>query len=139
MLALITEVIEESSNVKFGPELYCGPKKVACDVIGGFVDRVEAMVDDLESVEAARYPEVTVVQGDSRYLCKALGRDKAGAVAAVICSPPYPAEHDYTRNTRLELAFLIMLPIEPHFNRSSAQCFVVTPRASTKATGTAEL
>jgi hypothetical protein len=24
----------------------------------------------------------------------------------VICSPPYPAEHDYTRNSRLELAFL---------------------------------
>ena len=24
----------------------------------------------------------------------------------VICSPPYPTEHDYTRNSRLELAFL---------------------------------
>jgi len=26
--------------------------------------------------------------------------------SAGICSPPYPTEHDYTRNSRLELAFL---------------------------------
>jgi hypothetical protein len=105
MLALISEVVEESSNIKFGPELYCGPKKNASDVIEGFVDRVEAMEDDIASLDTG-YPEATVIHGDSRFVSASLRREKIGPIAAVICSPPYPAEHDYTRNTRLELAFL---------------------------------
>ena len=105
MLALISEVVEESSNIKFGPELYCGPKKTASNVIEGFAHRVEAMEDDIASLDAV-YPEATVNHGDSRYLSKSLQRERIGPLAAVICSPPYPAEHDYTRNTRLELAFL---------------------------------
>jgi len=46
-----------------------------------------------------------VLLGDSRK-CRAVFARRRVAFSAVICSPPYPAEHDYTRNARLELAFL---------------------------------
>ena len=29
-----------------------------------------------------------------------------GGFSGVVCSPPYPTEHDYTRNSRLELALM---------------------------------
>src|SRR5207244_7371164 len=48
---------------------------------------------------------VAVMQGDARD-CGNVLRASAGAFTAAISSPPYPTEHDYTRNTRLELAFL---------------------------------
>jgi hypothetical protein len=105
MLALIAEVVEGASNVKFGPELYCGPAKRDWDVFGMFASRVRAMGSDLK-IAPATAAEAKVFQGDSRDLHTALrgyGRKKFGTV---ISSPPYPAEHDYTRNARLELAFL---------------------------------
>jgi hypothetical protein len=47
-----------------------------------------------------------VFRGDSRSCAELLSRNGYRRFHAVICSPPYPAEHDYTRNSRLELAFL---------------------------------
>lgn len=103
LLALITEVVENSSNVKFGPELYCGPRKNVCDVLHGFAERVENMAFDLHALSNVPCGTATVTQGDARVIGKIFTRQK---FSAVICSPPYPAEHDYTRNARLELAFL---------------------------------
>jgi hypothetical protein len=94
----------DASNVKFGPELYCGPAKVDSPVLKGFESRVAQMASDLDLVADLKKPQVTVCQGDSRSCHKVLGRTRR--YHAVICSPPYPTEHDYTRNTRLELAFL---------------------------------
>jgi DNA modification methylase len=106
MLALITEIIEEAANVKFGPELYCGPPRMKSDVLGGFVDRAESMIDDVHFMDAVSAVETTVFCGDSRNLVDLLPKSSKMSIAAIICSPPYPAEHDYTRNARLELAFL---------------------------------
>jgi hypothetical protein len=105
LLALISEVTFSASNVKFGPELYCGPTKRGVNVHGGFRHRVEKMCSDLNAIDGA-YPfaAVNVILGDSRDL-KGAGLRSASFDAA-ICSPPYPAEHDYTRISRLELAFL---------------------------------
>jgi hypothetical protein len=41
MLALLSEVVQDASNVKFGPELYCSKKKEDADVLGGFEARVK--------------------------------------------------------------------------------------------------
>lgn len=106
MLALIAEVINSASNVKFGPELYCGPAKVDSDVFSGFVERIRFIAKDLDSVAALSYGNAKVFQGDARECYNLLRNAAPGPYAAVICSPPYPAEHDYTRNSRLELAFL---------------------------------
>jgi len=105
LLALIAEVVGVSSNVKFGPELYCGPRKKDSDVLEGFARRVELMASDIEKVRELPASFVSVIQGDARECGTILAKSK-GAFAAAISSPPYPTEHDYTRNTRLELAFL---------------------------------
>ena len=110
MLALVAEVTAGASNIKFGPELYCGPSKENHDVLDGFLARIETMASDLATVADVARSEVSVVQGDSRN-CGALPQvSKRAPYAAIICSPPYPAEHDYTRNSRLELAFLDHVP-----------------------------
>jgi hypothetical protein len=105
MLALISEVVDGASNVKFGPELYCGPPKEDADVVGGFSARVEDMARDLTVVRGIK-PSIRVISGDARRGADLRAAARSADFDAVICSPPYPAEHDYTRNSRLELAFL---------------------------------
>ncbi len=107
-LALMAEVVTGASNVKFGPELYCGPAKQDADVYGGFETRVQAMAKDLGAVSARPRGAARILEGDARDLSPVLGANRTNHAlySAVICSPPYPAEHDYTRNARLELAFL---------------------------------
>jgi SAM-dependent methyltransferase len=105
-LALIAEVVYGVSNVKFGPELYCVKKRRDADVYSGFQTRVLEMAADLDAVTSLRPGAVEVFQGDSRDCYQLLRPEISGRFSAAICSPPYPTEHDYTRNTRLELAFL---------------------------------
>jgi hypothetical protein len=105
MLALVAEVVGGASNVKFGPELYCGPAKLDRDVFGAFEDRVMAMSADLDIARSVT-TDAKVFLGDARDLQSALQGYGRKRFSAVVSSPPYPAEHDYTRNARLELAFL---------------------------------
>jgi hypothetical protein len=106
-LALLSEVVNGASNVKFGPQLYCAPPKVDSDVLGGFKKRVENIAKDLTVVSELHRPTVGVLDGDSRDCGKLVySGSPMRRFDAVICSPPYPTEHDYTRHTRLELAFL---------------------------------
>jgi hypothetical protein len=128
MLALISEVLRGASNVKFGPELYCAQRKQDADVFQGFHDRVIIMAHDLDTVSALVAPAVNVVRGDSRDCETAVKQIAPGPYSAIICSPPYPGEHDYTRNARLELAFL-----EEVFDRASLQSIKRTMlRSNTK-------
>jgi hypothetical protein len=110
MLALVSEITASASNIKFGPELYCGPSKENHDVLEGFLDRIDTMASDLATVSGVARSSVEVVQGDSRNCGGLADVSKHAPYAAIICSPPYPAEHDYTRNSRLELAFLDQVP-----------------------------
>jgi 16S rRNA G966 N2-methylase RsmD len=106
LLALVAEVVDGASNVKFGPELYCGPPRQNADVLAGFVDRVETMAFDLRTVRKLEPTgKATVLHGDAR-TCATVLPKSSRQFAAIICSPPYPTEHDYTRNARLELSFL---------------------------------
>lgn len=105
-LALISEVINSSSNIKFGPELYCAKRKKDADVFAGFESRVKTFAADLEKVAPLNAGLIRVFQGDSRECYKVAKDSGTAPYAAAICSPPYPSEHDYTRNARLELAFL---------------------------------
>ena len=47
MLALVGETVGGSSNIKFGPELYCGKVKRDSSVFAGFETRVGKICDDL--------------------------------------------------------------------------------------------
>lgn len=106
MLAFIAEVVQNASNVRFGPELYCGVAKLDVDVFSGFIKRVQDIAKDLALASFSDDIEVKVIEGDARDCNNLLRHYASGPYAAVICSPPYPTEHDYTRNSRLELAFL---------------------------------
>lgn len=106
MLALIAEVTYGASNVRFGPELYCGESKDDHDVLLGFCKRVQQMASDLDRVTGIDSGIAEVFLGDSRECSRVLDGVCKGSFAGVISSPPYPTEHDYTRNARLELVFL---------------------------------
>jgi DNA modification methylase len=60
------------------------------------------MAEDLQRVENKDVP-AQVFHADSRQSLKVLERN---SIDAVICSPPYPNEKDYTRTTRLETVLL---------------------------------
>src|SRR2546428_8663933 len=60
------------------------------------------MVEDLQKVDSTNTPETRVWQGDSRDLDGIEPR----SISAIITSPPYPVDKDYTRQVRLESALL---------------------------------
>lgn len=102
-LCLLSEVVHHASNVKFGPEIYCSARKRDAAVFSGFYKRVEQVAADLDVVRSLPRVSATVVEGDARRSSRVL---RGRSFTHCICSPPYPVEHDYTRNSRLELAFL---------------------------------
>lgn len=112
MLALIQTVVQDASNIRFGPEAYVAFDRRNVDVFTAFGERTAQMAFEVfELVGSNRVP--AVVLGDARDISSVLkiaakrrGKQRLARYEAVICSPPYPAEHDYTRNARLELAFL---------------------------------
>jgi SAM-dependent methyltransferase len=102
MLALLNTVVQDASNVRFGPELFVGHARNDAHLVDHFASRVVNMALDLSIVEGTRR-RANLVLGDARRIGRILSPKQFDAV---ICSPPYPTEHDYTRNARLELAFL---------------------------------
>ena len=106
MLSLIASVVRDLANVKFGPEIYCVPAPERLpDALSCITNRLHSMVDDLETT-APTVAVGKVRQGDSRdgRTMKAITGYKLPVY--VVTSPPYPTEHDYTRNARLELIFM---------------------------------
>jgi hypothetical protein len=105
-LGLMSAVVDRIADIKFGPEVYCLKTPKRSHVTPQFVDCIEIMINDIKEVIRHRSRGKTqVYQGDSReqdVLKRAIG----DGAAFVITSPPYPAEHDYTRSTRLELVML---------------------------------
>jgi hypothetical protein len=109
MLALVADLPTNIGNMKFGPQIYRGPAKEDVDPLPLLWSRVDAMVNDLRA-PANRMPfsKPNVLLGDARTLRPILRKHfttNLPQIGFVICSPPYPTEHDYTRHTRLELAF----------------------------------
>jgi hypothetical protein len=104
---LMDTTVRSAANVKFGPELYCGAAKFDIDVFKLFARRLTTMSADLRLArQSGTFPSAIVVEGDSRDCEQMRSRIELPAFSHVICSPPYPAEHDYTRNSRLELAII---------------------------------
>ena len=70
-----------------------------------FVENVTTIAADIGKVFALSSAGASVILGDARR-CDTVVGFVGSKIKAVISSPPYPAEHDYTRHSRLELAFL---------------------------------
>jgi hypothetical protein len=102
-LAFGTATVYYNSNLRFGPEVGVGKKKDDAEVVKNWFVLISKMCDDLDLVHGRRYAESEVIFSDARTLKDAL---KGKKITAVITSPPYPNEKDYTRTTRLESVLL---------------------------------
>ena len=102
-LALASAVVSDIGNLHFGPEVGVGRIREDAAVVGPWLDRVRAMAHDLASLRKRAATEATVRLADARRLEDFL---EPSSVDAVITSPPYPNEKDYTRTTRLESVLL---------------------------------
>lgn len=102
-LALAKALVFSISNLEFGPEVGVGHTKGDVAVIRPWLDAVCATADDLRALHARQDTPSAVFHADARQMIAAL---TPGSIDAVITSPPYPNEKDYTRTTRLEMVLL---------------------------------
>jgi SAM-dependent methyltransferase len=104
LLAFARAIVTDSSNLRFGPEVGVSRKlKQDAPVVEAWLARVEAMAADLRYLQTLPIAPATIHHADSRQLLQVL---EPNSIDAVITSPPYPNEKDYTRTTRLESVLL---------------------------------
>ena len=102
-LALATALVHRIGNLKFGPEVGVGPVKKDAPVAEAWLGCMRTIIQDLRQVRDRTEVPAQVIKADSREAGRLLGPQ---SVDAVITSPPYPNEKDYTRTTRLESVIL---------------------------------
>ena len=102
-VALAKAVVFGISNLHFGPEVGVGPAKSDAPVIDLWMNGVRIMAEDLRGLAKKDGAKAVVHRADSRDLLNVI---EPKSVDAVITSPPYPNEKDYTRTTRLESVLL---------------------------------
>lgn len=103
LLALANVLIFHTGNLKFGPEVGLGKKKIDVPVTRFFLSKINTIASDLARGPDGKYANAIVYQGDSRNIRAIL---TPGSIDSVITSPPYPNEKDYSRITRLESVVL---------------------------------
>jgi DNA modification methylase len=103
LLALARSLVTDIGNLHFGPEVGVGAAKPDAPVINSWLSSVRTIADDLRQLQARGGPPTEVYQADARQSFNLL---EPASIDAVITSPPYPNEKDYTRTTRLETVIL---------------------------------
>ncbi len=101
-LALANAIVFSLSNLHFGPEVGVTTPKTNAPVVPSWIDNVEQMARDLTQLRELDFHPAQIIAGDARDLSSL----PPNSVDAVITSPPYPNEKDYTRTTRLESVLL---------------------------------
>ena len=102
-LALARVIVQEASNLQFGPEVGVGPPRVDAPVIAPWIKAVRSITRDLRQLGDQLSTPAVVHLTDARHLTEVIA---PASIDAVITSPPYPNEKDYTRTTRLESVIL---------------------------------
>ncbi len=102
-LALAKALVFTISNLQFGPEVGVGPAKHDAPVISTWLTCISAMANDLRKVQGLEETSSVAHLADARQVASVL---EPHSIDAVITSPPYPNEKDYTRTTRLESVLL---------------------------------
>ena len=103
LLALAASLPSDIGNLHFGPEVGVRSPKDDAPVIASWLERVREIAADLSTLGHQSKAVANVLHADSRFPNELLERDQ---IDAVITSPPYPNEKDYTRTTRLESVIL---------------------------------
>jgi hypothetical protein len=102
-VALAHVIANGAGNFAFGPEIYRTKPKPDYDVLGHFARHADLMITEMAAVQSsglAATPSL-VFADDARQLSQIPKR-----ISAIITSPPYPNEKDYTRTTRVESILL---------------------------------
>lgn len=102
-LALAKAIVFSISNIRFAPEVSIGKAKADAPVVEAWLEVVREIVNDLHQLRQLPPTPATIHHADSRQLLTVL---EPTSIDAVITSPPYPNEKDYTRTTRLESVLL---------------------------------
>lgn len=103
-VALAKQLVYSISNLKFGPEVGVSrTKKLDAPVIDLWLAGMKAMASDLRAVRDRQQIESIIHHADARSITNVL---EPASIDAVITSPPYPNEKDYSRTTRLESVLL---------------------------------
>lgn len=103
LIALGNILVYKISNLRFGPEVGVGKLKVDIEVIETWFVQIEKIAKDIQTFNDKTSVKSKSILSDSRDLKELLKGEK---ISAVITSPPYPNEKDYTRTTRLESVVL---------------------------------
>ncbi len=103
VLALGNALVSMIGNLRFGPEVGVGKIKKDVHVVSAWMQEVTKMVEDLRTVDGKNFPKADVFLADARELPNSV---QENSIDAIITSPPYPNEKDYTRTTRLESVVL---------------------------------
>ncbi|RRR66941.1 MAG: DNA methyltransferase [Candidatus Viridilinea halotolerans] len=102
-LALAKIVVGPVGNLHFGPEVGVGKPKSDAAVIAPWLATMRQMAEHLSLLRRLPAGEALVHHADARNVSAILAPK---TIHAVITSPPYPNEKDYTRTTRLEAVLL---------------------------------
>jgi len=115
-LALANCLVTDIGNLNFGPEVGVTKPKADAPVLELWLAAVNNMASDLaiQAVRAHRHVPTVVHCSDARDISAVLPKC---SVDAVITSPPYPNEKDYTRTTRLESVILGFLRDKTHLRQ----------------------
>ena len=103
LLALARSLVTDIGNLHFGPEVGVGAAKPDVPVVNSWLASVRTIADDLRQLQARNGTPAEVHRADAR---QAFNQIEPASIDAVITSPPYPNEKDYTRTTRLETVLL---------------------------------
>jgi hypothetical protein len=102
-LALASALVASIGNLHFGPEVGASRPRPDAAVVGPWLSQVKAMASDLRAAAQTSTAPAAVHDGDARRAAELLPPE---SISAVITSPPYPNEKDYTRICRLESVLL---------------------------------
>jgi len=103
LLAYAKILVYRVSNLHFCPEVSVKNPKNDIDVVQIWLQEIRIMALDLQKVSKRAYPKTHNYLSDAREISHVLS---PSSIDAVITSPPYPNEKDYTRTTRLESVLL---------------------------------
>ncbi|RJP34163.1 MAG: DNA methyltransferase [Candidatus Omnitrophota bacterium] len=102
-LALAKALVSSIGNLHFGPEVGVGRAKMDVAVIPAWLSEMNRMAESLYVLRPLQKISSNVFCADSRTMDQNI---EPNSIDAVITSPPYPNEKDYTRTTRLESVLL---------------------------------
>ena len=103
LLALANALVCRIGNLKFGPEVGVGRIKRDVPVVDTWLEGMRTIDRDIRLVRDRADVPAQAIRADSRQADEFV---QPQSVDAVITSPPYPNEKDYTRTTRLESVIL---------------------------------